>query len=206
VIDDPPSEPAESDLRRRAAWLLAMLAVVAVLFATLMTVFLNTDGAKTPVAGGNGVVGSFTETPTSSASRPPATRSPAQHRTPTTTAAKPSRTAPHQTRSCPTSAPCILEGDVGNAISAVNTYRAQHQLSPVPGAVSAAAQTCALHRGNGCSGGWAETELSSPNGKAAVAKIQQFARLLDPQMTAINVGWAYDPGSRTYYFVTIRRD
>jgi hypothetical protein len=25
-------------------------------------------------------------------------------------------------------------------------------------------------------------------------------------MTSINVGWAYDPGSKTYYFVTIRQD
>jgi hypothetical protein len=206
MLDDPPSEPAESDLRRRAAWLLAMLAVVAVLFVTLMTVLLNTGGSNPPGAAGNGIDSSFTETPSAPASSTHSTRSPAQHRTPTKTAAKASSTAPRVTKSCPTSAPCILDGDVGNAISAVNAYRAQHQLSPVPGAVSAAAQTCALHRGNGCSGGWAETELPSPNGKAAVAKIQQFAKLLDPQMTSINVGWAYDPGSKTYYFVTIRQD
>jgi hypothetical protein len=205
VVDDSP-EPGESDLRRRAAWLLVLLAVVAVLFLMLLTVLLHTDGGGKSTANGTGVDDTFSETPSSSASRTHQTRTPDRHPSRTKTATTSASTAPRGTTSCPTPAPCILEGDVGNAVAAINAYRAQHKMSPVPGSVSAAAQTCALHRGSGCSGGWAETELSSPDGQAAVAKIQQFAKLLDPQMTAINIGWAHDPKSKTYYFVTIRQD
>lgn len=202
MVDDSPAESEESDMRRRAAWLLVMLAVVAILFVVLMTSLLGTDGGKHNVSVNGGLDNSLTP----SASAP----APTSHHPRRTSSApnhtKSSSSAPTGTTTCPTSAPCILDSDVGHAVSAINAYRAQHQKSPIPGAVSAAAQTCALHRGNGCSGGWAETELSTPDGVAAVAKIQQFAKLLDPQMKSIGVGWAYNPGSKTYYFVTIRQN
>jgi hypothetical protein len=206
VTDDSPVEPEESDLRRRAAWLLAMLAVVAILFVVLMTVLLNTDSGNPGKSGATGLDDTLgqTSTPNTPIRQPGST----VRSTPTSASSSRSAptTTPHGTTSCPSQAPCILDGDVGNAVSAINAYRAQHQKPPIPGSVSPAAQTCALHRGNGCSGGWAETELSTPDGTAAVAKIQQFAHLLDPQMTAIGVGWAYNPSSKTYYFVTIRQD
>jgi hypothetical protein len=37
----------------------------------------------------------------------------------------------------------------------------------------------------------------------AVQKILQFGRLLNP-MKRIEIGWAYDPGAKQYYFAIIR--
>jgi hypothetical protein len=107
---------------------------------------------------------------------------------------------------CPGAEPCILQGDVGNAIQAINDFRAELALPAVPGSVSTQAQTCAVNNGNGCTGGWAETLLSQPDGAEAVQKIQQFAHFDDPNMTSIEVGWAYDPGAKLYYFAIVRND
>ncbi|MDT4920164.1 MAG: hypothetical protein QOI15_1066, partial [Pseudonocardiales bacterium] len=46
--------------------------------------------------------------------------------------------------------------------------------------------------------------LSKPDGQEAVQKIQQFAHFDDPDMTSIEVGWAYDPGAKLYYFAIVR--
>jgi hypothetical protein len=100
----------------------------------------------------------------------------------------------------------VLAGDVGNGVDAINAYRTDHGQPAVPGRVSTQAQQCALNNGNGCSGGWAETELAKPNGRAAVQKILAFGRLLDPQLKTIEVGWAYDPGAKLYYFAIVRND
>ena len=108
--------------------------------------------------------------------------------------------------SCPGAASCILAGDVGNGIQAINDYRTQHGQQAVAGTVSTQAQTCAVNSGNGCSGGWAWTELADPNGQQAVQKILPFAHLLDPHMKEIQVGWAYDPSAKQYYFAIIRID
>jgi len=75
----------------------------------------------------------------------------------------------------------------------------------VPGAVSQDAQQCAVHNGSGCSGGWAETELAKADGPAAVQKILPFAHLLDSDVKKFEVGWAYDPGAKLYYFAIIRK-
>jgi hypothetical protein len=107
---------------------------------------------------------------------------------------------------CPGPQTCILDGDPGNAIQAINDFRTAHGLPAVPGSVTPQAQTCAVNNGNGCSGGWAETELADPNGQEAVQKIEQFAHFEDPQMTSVEVGWAYDPGAQLYYFAIVRND
>jgi len=199
VSDD---DASDGELRRRAAWLLGMLVLVAVLVVVIMTTVLKSGKNHD----GDGAVG-----PDAIRSTGPATSTPAAART---SHSRTSSTAGSTTGStssgtgsatCPTSAPCALDGDVGNAIPAINAYRTAHGKSAVPASVSEAAKQCALHRGNGCSGGWAETELSAPaNGAQAVAKISQFARFLEP-MKSIEVGWAYDPSTKTYYFSTIRR-
>jgi hypothetical protein len=108
--------------------------------------------------------------------------------------------------SCPTDQTCILDGDIGNAVEAINAYRTAHGQSAVPGAVSAQAQDCALHNGSGCSGGWAETELSTPDANEAVKKMTAFADWLDPHLSSIEVGWAYDPHAKLYYFAIVRND
>jgi hypothetical protein len=199
VIED--VEPkAESDLRRRAAWLLAMLAVVAVLVVIVMSALLGTHGTKH--GSGSGPLDSAVTGPTgatSSAPRSGVSSSTASH--PATTAASTPATA-----SCPTTQRCALGTDIGNAVAAINAYRTQHGQSAVPGAVSAAAQQCALSNGSGCSGRWAESQVPGPSGAAAVQKIIAFGKLLDPQLKSIGVGWAYDPQSKQYFFAIVRND
>jgi hypothetical protein len=99
----------------------------------------------------------------------------------------------------------VLGGDPGNGIAAINDYRTQHGQDAVVGRVSTQAQQCALHNGSGCSGGWAETQLGTLDGAAAVQKILPFAHLLEP-MKSFTVGWAYDPGAKQYYFAIVRLD
>jgi hypothetical protein len=198
VYDGEPE--VESDLRRRAAWLLVMLAVVAILFIVVVTALASTDGGGKDADGpgplDNAISSSHSRT---SASHHKPTKTSTAHSTHS------SAPATGQTK-CPTSQTCILAGDIGNGIQAVNDYRMQHGHPAVPGEVSAEAQTCAVHNGNGCSGGWSETELATPDGAEAVQKILKFAKLLDPHLTTFEVGWAYDPGAKLYYFAIIRND
>jgi hypothetical protein len=200
VVDE--TDPAaESDLRRRAFWLLAMLAVVAVLLVVVISAVAGTDnGGKQ----GNGQGPLDGEASTSSARTTPSHHTPTHHRTHTQARSSTSPQVGHG--SCPTSETCILDGDVGNGIQAINDYRTQHGKPAVPGSVSRQAQTCALHNGSGCSGGWAETELATPDGAEAVHKMLEFAKFLDPDMTSVEVGWAYDPHAKLYYFAIVRND
>jgi hypothetical protein len=201
VVDE--SEPeGETDLRRRAAWLLGMLAIVAVLFVVVMTLVIGkSGGGKSADKPGSldGAISSHTATPSSTHASTHASR------TRTKTSSSRSSTTPHGATSCPTKQTCVLDGDVGNGVDAINAYRTQHGKSAVPGSVSPVAQQCAVHNGNGCSGGWAETELDKADGPAAVQKILPFAHLLDSNVKEFQVGWAYDPGAKLYYFAIIRK-
>lgn len=206
-------EPTESDIRRRAAWLLGMLALVAALFVGLMVVFFNSSGgdgtqpvdnlagptssSNTPSRSPGGGSGSGTPGTGSATSPGPASSTPAS--------ATPSSGKPSGSASCPTSATCALDTDIGDAVAAINAYRQKNGKQPVPGTVSAEAKKCALANGSGCSGGWAETQLGTADGAAAVQKILPFGKLLQ-DMSAIEVGWAYDPGAKQYYFAIIRQD
>ena len=195
----------DSDLRRRAAWLLGMLAIVAVLFVVVMTQLVGT-GSDAKKNGGPGALDSAVAShPTSSSaasasSGPGRTEAAHASTTPPSSGGNPS--AVHGLK-CPTKQTCVLDGDPGNGIAAVNDYRTQNGKDAVVGRVSAKAQQCALNNGNGCSGGWAETELAKLDGPAAVQKILPFAHLLS-DMKGFAVGWAYDPGAKLYYFAIIR--
>jgi hypothetical protein len=188
-------EPGDSDLRKRAAWLLAMLALVAVLFVVLLTTLLNSGGG-----GSNNDQGAPDDSLT------PSTSASAAHpgsKTPPTSAA----TSSHPTHaSCPTTSPCALNYDIGNAVAAINNYRRQNNQKAVPGSVSSAAKRCALGNGNHCSGGYAESQVTKPTGEAALAKVSKLGKLLDSSMKSFAVGWAYDPQSKNYYFAVIRND
>ena len=203
MVDDRRPE-SDSDLRRRAAWLLGMLAAVAVLFVVVMSQVLGNGGSKSS-DNGPGALDSAVAAQSNSASPSP---KPTSHprTTPTSKAAPSSPSATRGSTKCPTRQTCVLDGDVGNGIDAINAYRSQHGQPAVTGTVSQQAQECARNNGNGCSGGWAETELAKPNGRAAVQKILQFGRLLDPSLKNFEVGWAYDPGAKLYYFAIIRND
>jgi hypothetical protein len=205
VVDDRGTE-TDSDLRRRAAWLLGMLAVVAVLFVLVMTQVLGSGDKK---SGDNGpgaldsAVAAQTDSPSSGSG---STRASSPARTAPTSKAAGSSSATRGRTTCPGRQTCILDGDVGNGIDAINAYRTEHGQPAVPGRVSTQAQKCAVRNGNGCSGGWAETEVAKPNGRLAVQKILEFGRLLDPNVKTFEVGWAYDPGAKLYYFAIIRND
>jgi hypothetical protein len=206
VVDDSDPE-AESDLRRRAAWLLVMLAIVAVLLIVVISAVVSTNDSGSDNNGGPGPLDSVATTPSDHPSGHPSTRH--RHHHPgngSDGSGTGTSSVPVGQLTCPTEQTCILQGDVGNSIQAINDFRAEHGLPAVPGAVSSAAQTCAVNNGNGCSGGWAETLLSQPDGQEAVQKIQQFAHFDDPDMTSIGVGWAYDPGAKLYYFAIVRND
>jgi hypothetical protein len=198
-------ETGESDMRRRAAWLLGMLVLAAALFVTLMVAFLGTSDGSHHTASVDAP--QLTEAPSGTG---PST-SPAGGHSTSTTGAQSSRSsgsssstsaAPGAT-SCPGHAACILNGDVGDAVAAINSYRTQHGQTSVPVTITAAAQQCALNNGNNCTGGWAETELATPDGKQAVTKILQFAHLAEPTISSVGVGWAYDPGAKEYYFAVV---
>lgn len=205
LVDDTQPE-AESDLRRRAAWLLVMLAVVAVLFVIVISAVVGSDSGGGGNNAGPGPLDSAARTPAHRSSTPPHRQQHSRSKTPTHTPTTATSGPPVGTTHCPTAATCILTGDIGNGVQAINNYRTLHGQTAVPGQVTQQAQDCAVRNGSGCSGGWAETELAQPDGAQAVQKILQFGKLLDPHLTSIEVGWAYNPGAKLYYFAIVRND
>lgn len=102
--------------------------------------------------------------------------------------------------SCQTSAPCALPDDVGNAVQALNAYRTSHGKAAVRGSVTQAARTCAVTSGNSCPNGF-YWEPVSRSGRQVIEKIAANGGeswLLDDRMTAVQVGWAYIPSSRSF--------
>jgi hypothetical protein len=200
------SEPeTDTDLRRRAAWLLAMLAIVAVLFIVVMTQLVGGSDSGGKNDNGPRALDSIAAAHPSTASHSTKPRRPTHAPTTSAGASSGSSTSAVSGTKCPTRQTCILDGDPGNGVAAINDYRVKQGKTPVPGKVSPEAQQCALNNGNGCSGGWAETELADLDGPAAVQKILPFAHLLN-SMKSVEVGWAYDPGAKLYYFAIIRQD
>lgn len=200
------NEPVESDLRRRAAWLLAMLGVVAVLLIVVMTTLIGSDkGPNKPSDNAGPLDGALTSPHPASATHHTPSAVGEHRSTASTTPVTATRTtAGAHAASCPSPSRCALPDDIGNAIAAVNIYRTQHGQPAVPGAVSPAAQACALDNGTRCTGNWAESRVPGPDGAIAVAKLTSFAHLLDPQLRSFGVGWAYDPGSKQYFFSIVR--
>jgi hypothetical protein len=207
VVDDSDPE-VESDLRRRAAWLLLMLVVVAVLLVVVISALVSTNDSGS----GNAGPGPLDPVATESGQQSPSASHSTHHRRhhhqhPSGSESSTGTSSiPVGTTSCPTSQTCIIEGDPGNSIQAINDFRTAHGLPAVPGSVTTLAQTCAVNNGNGCTGGWAETELAQPNGDEAVQRIEQFAHFEDPHLTSVEVGWAYDPSAKLYYFAIVRND
>lgn len=205
MSEELPAGSGESDIRRRAAWLLAMLALVAALFVAFMVTFLGTSGGDHKGSVADIGAPSATESaPSATHSRKPGI--PAKSTPGSSTSGSSSSPRRHQTLSCPSNKPCVAAEDIGDAIVAVNAYRKGHGLPVVAGSVSEAAQKCALSNGSDCSGGWAESQVPGPDGTAAVEKIQKFGKLLDPNITSIEVGWAYNPVGKQYYFAVIRNE
>jgi hypothetical protein len=192
-------QAGDSDLRRRAAWLLALLAIVAALVVVLILTLTHTSG-------GNGHQGAAPDDSLVASPSTSTNRSSASHRSTSsaTSSASRSTTANHTPVSC--TRLCVVDGDLGNSVGAINDYRAKHGQSRVPGTVSASAQHCAYTNGRNCKGGWAESQVASPTGAAALAKIIPLGKLLDPHLKRFEVGWAYDPSGHQYYFAIVKHD
>ena len=174
----------ESRLRRRAAWVLGALVVVAGLLVTLMVLFLNSGGNGQPSP--KGIKPLPTAPPSTahgqhSVTSTDTSHAPARHtdRPSASSPSTPSITEPprvvHRRVSCPGDAPCIANGDIGNAVAAINAYRVQHGVPAVSGA-------------------------------AALRKVAPFTDLLGRNLVSLQVGWAYDPAAHEYYFAVISSD
>jgi hypothetical protein len=196
VSFDLPDDGVVDPSRRRAAWVLGVLVLVAIIVAATMVLLLGTSGdshrsALPPATGILPSSGAPTVAPAT-----PTTSTPAPQTSSTTTAPPTPGTA-----SCPTTAPCVLAGDSGQAGAALDAYRTAHQLPVVPTTVSDQAQACAVNSGDGpaCSASYFWEPVPTLDGAALVAKIAAkssgVAWLLDPKATSFAVGWAYAPGS-----------
>ena len=202
-------ERAESDIRRRAAWLLAMLAVVAGLFVLLSVTLFHTSGGGGTDDGTDGQLAVPTDSPASSAAssgssgRPPSNPSSspaASTSTPAGAVARPS---------CPGKTTCAVQGDVSGVMSAINAYRAHHGKPAVPTTSSAAAQRCALTQGDTCPTSFVWVRVDDLSGASVVAGVTAFRSnddLLDNSAKSFAVGWAYDPASSSLSCALIRND
>ena len=185
--------PSEDDdqLRRRAAWGLGVLVLVAVIFVTILILVLGSSPAKKPRA-------KLPEPPPTPTSAVPTSAVPSTATSLSTSAPDISSSAvPGSTpAACRGTAACIVDGDPGGAIPAINQLRTSHGLPAAAGSVTAGAQQCALQQGSStsCVPHYAWQPVPTPNGALVVSKIDQ-QWLLDPKMTSFHVGWAYVPGS-----------
>ena len=186
VSPDLQHRSADSQARRRAALTLAAIALVAVIVGLLMATLTNSpSGNKRTVQ------------PSVNTSAEPAgpskTDSPSSHRS--AVAVAPSTSTQPSTRSCrPT--PCVLTGDPGNVVAAINAFRASQAQPAVTGSAAQSAGSCAVHSGDTpyCSGSYYWTPVSTLQGAEVVSKIAGYGNgrswLLDPHLTKVAVGWA----------------
>ena len=197
----------EGEIRRRAAWLFGMLAVVAALLVVVMVFFLN-GGANGSQH--NAIPDPNYGNPTRSSQSPThsgsSSSSATSHSTSKTSGAATSST-PVPKASCPSSSTCTVPGDIGGAVSAINSLRAQHGLSAVQASITDAADQCALTSGSDCPQSYVWVHVDDLSGKSVVAAVQGFNgtdNLLDADATKFAIGWAYDPSSESSSAAVIR--
>jgi len=217
VSGDEWTREQETAQRRRAAWGLGILALVAAIVVSLMAFFMGTSD------GGNNALPPAPSVPltTDHASPPPSSDS---HRATSSNSANPpsshtqsSPATSHQRHhrnqpsvpptggqvSCPSGNPCVAPGDIGHVMGALNEYRAAHGRAPADGTVTAAAQRCALGNGDGsaCPSSYFWEPVTGRDGQGVINKIADggdgISFLLDPKAT-FQVGWAYEPAAHTY--------
>lgn len=206
---DPDTQPFRrigSGERKRAALVLGVLVVVAVLVVGVMIYALGSSKdspPNTPNANPTGpavtVTGGAPATTHPSVTRPKPTPKP---RTTTHSSVPSGRSV-----SCPTSTPCALPDDIGNVVRALNSYRTSHGQHAVTGSVTKAARDCAVRSGNGpCPSGYF-WEPVGRSGDEVIGKIAKSGKgtgwLLNPKMTTIQIGWAYLPSSKSFECVVV---
>ncbi len=219
----------DADRRRRNTWSLLVIGLIGATAAALLIFVLGTNGKHHPVAGPTfrltEVPGSRTAAPSTHAASHSASTShhrstsasastPARTRTSSTvTTSSPPTSPPPSTSSqpassypCPTAEPCSVSGR-GGVQSALNEYRAGHGQATTPVLETNAAQQCAVTRGDGpqCAQPFAVVPEPSQNGRLAITDIAsgQGNWLLDPQLSSVEVGWAYHPATAQYVCVLI---
>jgi hypothetical protein len=186
VSPDLADRSERSQARRRAALTLASIALAAVIVGLLMfTLTRNPSGNKQtalPPVRTSAEPASPSKPDTSSSRR-------------SSVAAAPAPSTGPSTRSCrPT--PCVLTGDPGNVVAAINAFRASHAAAAVTGSATQSAGSCAVHSGDTpyCSGSYYWTPVSTLQGAEVVSKIAGYGNgrswLLDPHLTKVAVGWA----------------
>jgi hypothetical protein len=117
--------------------------------------------------------------------------------------------APRPAAPCRTDEPCVVGGDAAVA-AALTAYRNGHgRPGAVHAAVSPAAQQCALTAGDGptCAGPFAVARVADRSGESVIREIGTGVGnwLLDPKLTGVEIGWAYDPSSGQYVCVLMER-
>jgi hypothetical protein len=189
----------EDDPRRRATWGLLALALTAALVVTFMILFLGDSGGDHR---GDSLPGTGeTVQPSRPAVRTAATSASAAPRPSAAPSTTPRPTPASTGNPCPSAAPCLVPGDGGQAVAAVNKFRTDHGQAAVAGTASPQAQQCAVNEGDGpaCMPSYSWEPVATQNGAQVVAKIAGFGEgtqwLLDPAMSAFTVGWAYAPGA-----------
>lgn len=197
----PAPDELEHAERRRAVWGLTILGLVAALIVAVMVFVLGTSPGGHPRAALPGDTGALTHgsTATSPSGRPTSA---------TSSAATSSSVAPTPTATgnpCPSSTSCVVPGDAGQAVQALNAYRTSHGAAAVPGSVSADAQQCAMQHGDGptCQPQYSWEPVGSTQDGAKVIDMiagRGAGWLLDSAMTSFSVGWVYFPsGSGGHY-------
>ena len=202
-----PSSERESASRRRAWWALLTLAALAVLIVGLIWVLPGRTragrgserlaGDARTTSASQPAVGTAAAQPGASTAASPPTRSAS-----TSGPLKPASTA----NQCASTAGCVVAGDDGGVVAALNAYRTSHGLAAVAGATTGQAQRCALSQGNDgstCVPHYAWQPVPTPDGTRVISMIASRsdgrAWLLDPQMTSFSVGWARQPGGAGQY-------
>lgn len=203
------SGEGENEIRRRAAWMLAMLAVVAGLLVLLMTTVFNSPGGG---GGSSSSGGTFadpyasTSSPATGTSSPPRPKPAAASRTPSSGRSTAS-SGRVPTPSCPDTSICAVKGDLAGATTAINRYREQNGQKPVTATITSAAEKCAVSSGNDCPSSFVWVHVTDLSGTALVNGVKGFNSgqdLLASGVTTYQLGWAYDPQSKTTTCAVIR--
>lgn len=195
--------PDSDEDRRHALAGIAVLAGMATLAVVLLIVIISVvRGAH------HGRNAAITIAPTQSASSagsaaPRTSGVPSQSTPPQTSSRTTLHTRPPATGNpCPSTAACVVNGDSGGAVAALNGFRVSRGLPAVPGSTSSQAQQCALDQGESpaCAPHYAWQIVPKQDGTQVIGLIagRDAQWLLDPGMTSFSVGWAYVPSTRLY--------
>jgi hypothetical protein len=196
MFDDLLDHDDDARHRRGAAWALGVIALAAVVIVGVIVLVVRSPASPSP-GGADKLADPAVSSPASSGQsatdRPSATAGP----TSASSSGTPSTPVPSPSS---TSAVLSANPDGSGFLSALNSLRAQHHLSPVTGSVSSVANTCAADDGDtaACPGTYFWEPVATQSGSAALAKIEGRPGasnvLLWPKLASISIGWSHHAG------------